>query len=467
MAGLHRRVGRGLAERALDVNPLYVGQVPPGGIPRYRLPDRPLPPDTAAAIIRDQLMFDGNARLNLATFCTTWMEPQAKALFADCLDRNIVDRDQYPQTAELESRCVNILDNLWNDPDGQGLGSSTGGSSEAAMLGGLALKFQWRDRRRSVGLPTDRPNLVVGTNVHTCWPKFCRYWDVEMRAVPIDPETLALDPAAVVARCDENTIGAIAVLGSTQLGRYDPVEAIAAALDRFEADAGIDVPMHVDAAVGGFIAPFTEPDRVWDFRLPRVQSINASGHKFGLVYPGVGWIVWSEPDSVPKELIFECNLLGGKMDTFTLNFSRSGAPVVAQYYNFLRLGFEGYRAVQRACLDVATRLADQLAQIPCLQVLSDGSEVPVVVVRLWPGFDRFTVAQLADRLRLRGWQIPAYLLPPAMEDVGVLRFVIRNGFTHEVTDMLVADLRRAIDFLTPRAAAQPAPAAAAMAEISY
>ena len=447
MSGLHRRLPDELSKVALDVNPLYVSQIPPGGIPRYRLPDKPMPPDTAAAIIRDQLMFDGNARLNMATFCTTWMEPQAKALFADCLDRNIVDRDQYPQTAELESRCVNILDTLWNGPGGRGLGCSTGGSSEAAMLGGLALKFQWRTHRRAAGLSTDRPNLVMGTNVHTCWPKFCRYWDVERRAVPIDPETGTTDPAAVVAQCDENTIGAVAVLGSTQLGKFDPIEQIAAALDQLQNDTGLDVPMHVDAAVGGLIAPFTAPDRVWDFRLDRVHSINTSGHKYGLVYPGVGWIVWSHPDRVPEELIFETNLLGGKMDTFTLNFSRSGAPVVAQYYNFVRLGFEGYREVQRTCLDVATRMADRMAQIPCLQVLSDGSEAPVVAVRLRPGFDQFTTAQVADRLRLHGWQIPVYFLPPAMNDVSVLRFVVRNGFSSETTDMLMADLHRATEFL--------------------
>jgi glutamate decarboxylase len=462
MSGLHRRVNGELSQHTLDVNPLYAGQIPAGGIPRYRIPDQPLLPDAAAAIVRDELMFDGNARLNMATFCSTWMEPQATALFAETLDRNVVDHDQYPQTAEIENRCVNILDHLWHGR-GRGLGSSTGGSSEAAMLGALALKFRWRAKRQAAGEPTDRPNLVMGTNVHTCWPKFCQYWDVERRAVPIDPATLALDPDAVAAACDENTIGAVAVLGSTYLGRYDPVQQIAARLDRLQQETGLDIPMHVDAAVGGFITPFTEPDRVWDFRLDRVQSINTSGHKFGLVYPGVGWILWAHADRVPQELIFETSLLGGKMDTFTLSFSRPGAPVIAQYYNFLRLGFEGYRAVQRTCLDVAMRLADLARRVPCLEVLSDGSQVPVVTVRTEHGFDGFSVAQVADRLRLHGWQIPAYHLPPAMAEVSVLRFVVRNGFTREATDMLIADLRQAVDFLDAKSVNH----ARALADIGY
>jgi glutamate decarboxylase len=462
MSGLHRRVAEELAQAAIDVNPLYAGQIPANGIPRYRLPAKPLLPDAAAAIVRDELMFDGNARLNMATFCSTWMEPQATALFAETLDRNVVDHDQYPQTAELERRCVNILDHLWHGT-GQGLGCSTGGSSEAVLLGALALKFQWRAKRKAAGLSADRPNIVMGTNVHTCWHKFTRYWDVELREVPIDPVTLAVTPESVVAACDENTIGAIAVLGSTQLGKYDPVCDIAAALDQLQADTGLDIPMHVDGAVGGFVAPFTDPDRVWDFQLPRVQSINTSGHKFGLVYPGVGWILWSHQDHVPEELIFSTNLLGGKMDTFTLSFSRSGAPVIAQYYNFLRLGFEGYQAVQRTSLDIAGRLAEKVAKIPCLRVLSDGSDLPVVTLRVEPGYDEFTAVQLADRLRLHGWQVPVYQLPPALEDVSVLRFVVRNGFTREATDTLVADLRQATEFLTPDGSRQ----ARALADISH
>ncbi|WP_345364993.1 glutamate decarboxylase [Actinoallomurus liliacearum] len=437
----------------LAVKPLYSGLVPDGGIPRYQLASGPMAPDSAAALVRDEIMLDSNARLNLATYCTTWMEPQAKQLIADSLDRNLIDHDQYAQTAELETRCVNILANLWNDPGTNGVGCSTSGSSEATMLAGLAMKFDWRARRRAQGLPADRPNLVMPSVVHTCWPKFCRYWDVEPRYVPIREPGFTVDPAEVASLCDENTIGAVAILGSSALGIYDPVAEMASALDRLQAERGVDVPLHVDAAVGGFIAPFLEPDLVWDFRVPRVLSINTSGHKFGLVYPGIGWIIWRDKKALPKELIFECELLGGSVPTFTLNFSRSGAPVVAQYYTFLRLGFEGYRAVQQACRDVASYLAEQLAKMPALEVISDGTHLPVVALRMRPDTTT-TVFDIHDRMRKHGWQIPAYHLPDALDDVAVMRLVIRNGFSRDTADILLNALRAELAELFPTATAK-------------
>lgn len=437
-------------QEALDVNPLYHGLVPAGGVPRFTLPRQPMSPDAAQALIRDELLLDGNARLNLATFCTTWMEDQARELIAETLDRNLVDHDQYPQTADMEARCVNMLDNLWRDPDGRSVGCSTGGSSEAAMLGGLAMKFRWRERRRQQGLPTDRPNLVMGTAVHTCWPKFCQYWDVELRYMPIEEPAFTLKPERLGEFVDENTIGVVGVLGSTQVGRYDDIAAMSAELDRIQAAHGWDVPLHVDAAVGGFITPFVEPDRVWDFRLPRVQSINTSGHKFGLVFPGVGWIVWQEPAALPQDLVLECDLLGGSLDTFTLNFSRSGAPVVAQYYQFLRLGFEGYRAIQQTSLDVARFLGRGIAEIPCLEVISDGSDLPVLAIRVREGYDGFTVFDLADRLKTHGWQAPVYNLPPALEHIAVMRFVIRQGFNQDIAGKLLAAVRAEVQHLQGR-----------------
>ncbi|GAA3116089.1 MULTISPECIES: glutamate decarboxylase [Nonomuraea] len=442
-----RRVESDRWQESLDVNPLYNGLVPEGGVPRFKMPAGPMSPTAAQALIRDELLLDGNARLNLATFCTTWMEPQARELIAETLDRNLVDHDQYPQTADIEARCVNMLDHLWGDPNGASVGCSTGGSSEAAMLGALAMKFQWRERRRAAGLPTTNPNLVMGTAVHTCWPKFCQYWDVEPRWIPIEEPAFTLNPARLGEFCDDNTIGVIGVLGSTQCGKYDPIEQMSAELDRLEAERGLRIPLHVDAAVGGFITPFLEPDMVWDFRLPRVQSINTSGHKFGLVYPGVGWIVWQEPDALPQDLVLSCDLLGGNMDTFTLNFSRSGAPVVAQYYNFLRLGFEGYQAVQQTCRDVATYLGQEIAKLPELSLIADGSELPVLAVRTAPGFDGFTVFDLAARLKMHGWQAPTYYLPPDLEHIAVIRFVIRNGFSQDTAAKLLANLRTEVEYL--------------------
>jgi glutamate decarboxylase len=421
-------------------------------VPRNHLPAGEMQPRTAFQIIHDELMLDGNARLNLATFVTTWMEPEADLLMAESADKNMIDKDEYPQTAELERRCVNILSNLWNAPVasggvGNGTGCSTTGSSEACMLGGLAMKWRWRDRRIAAKKSHDRPNLVMGANVQVCWDKFCRYWDVEPRLVSVDAEHTHLTAEKAVAVCDENTIGVVAILGSTFDGCYEPVEEINAALDQLEADKGWDIPIHVDGASGAFIAPFIDPALSWDFRVPRVLSINTSGHKYGLVYPGVGWIIWRDADDLPKDLVFDVDYLGGSMPTFALNFSRPGAQVVAQYYNFLRLGFDGYRSIQQACRDTAMWIAAEFTRVGPFELLSQGDQLPVFAVRLRDDVSDYTVFDISDRLRMRGWLVPAYHMPPDIEDMAVLRVVVRNGFSRDLASMLIADLEREIAYL--------------------
>ncbi|WP_328472280.1 glutamate decarboxylase [Actinoplanes sp. NBC_00393] len=412
-------------------------------IPRHEIPAGEMPPDVAYQIVHDELMLDGNSRLNTATFVTTWMEPQADRLMAECFDKNMIDKDEYPQTAEIESRCVHILSRLWNAPDPrQATGCSTTGSSEAAMLGGLALKRRWQKQRAAAGKPTDRPNLVMGINVQVCWEKFANYWDVEMRLVPMEGDRFHLNAAEAVALCDENTIGVVAVLGSTFDGSYEPVAEICAALDEYQQQTGIDVPVHVDGASGAFVAPFLDRDLVWDFRLPRVASINTSGHKYGLVYPGVGWIIWRDAQSLPEDLIFWVNYLGDDMPTFALNFSRPGAQVVAQYYNFLRLGFDGYARVHGYAREVATRLSGQIADLGPFELITRGDELPVFAVKLRDGITNYTVFDISQALRERGWQVPAYTFPKNREDVAALRVVVRRGFTHDLADLLIEDLKR-------------------------
>jgi glutamate decarboxylase len=389
-------------------------------------------------------MLDGNARLNLATFVTTWMEPQAEKLMAECFDKNMIDKDEYPQTAEPEMRCVSILSNLWHAPDtAAATGCSTTGSSEAAMLGGLALKRRWQRRRRDAGEPADRPNLVMGINVQVCWEKFANYWDVEMRLVPIEGDRFHLSAEEAVRRCDENTIGVVAVLGSTFDGSYEPVKEICEALDGLQERTGLDIPVHVDGASGAFVAPFADPDLEWDFRLPRVASINASGHKYGLVHPGVGWIVWRAA-ALPEELIFWVNYLGDNMPTFALNFSRPGAQVVAQYYNFLRLGFHGYRRVQAYAREVATRLSSEIEALGPFRLITRGDQLPVFAFALEEGVGNFTVFDVSIAVREGGWQLPAYTFPEHRTDLAVLRVVVRRGFTHDTADLLLRDLRRAL-----------------------
>ncbi len=444
---LHAKVDEIHGEAEVDFHHSVYGRDVTHTIPKNRIPLHPMPADAALQVVRDELILDGNARLNLATFVTTWMEPEADELMADCFSKNMIDKDEYPQTAELERRCVNIIANLWHAP-GPATGCSTTGSSEACMLGGLALLWRWRAHQQAAGSDQARPNMVMGANVQVCWEKFCRYWQVEPRLVPMEPGRLHLTGPEAAAHCDENTIGVVAILGSTMDGSYEPVEEIAAALDDLHGRTGLDVPIHVDAASGGFVAPFLVPDLDWDFRLPRVASINTSGHKYGLVYPGVGWIIWRDAAALPDDLVFKVNYLGGEMPTFALNFSRPGAQVAAQYYNFLRLGYEGYRQVQLGCQQLAKHLAGEIAAIGPFELLSDGSDLPVLAFRLAdPAKACFSVFDLSERLRLRGWLVPAYTFPANMQDTAVLRIVVRNGFSRDLADLLISDLRAQVKIL--------------------
>ena len=426
-------------------------------VPKYRIPERENDPRHAYQIVADELMLDGNSRQNLATFCQTWLEPEVHRLMDLTLDKNMIDKDEYPQTAELEARCVHILADLWNSPDAANtLGTSTTGSSEAAMLGGMALLWNWRKRQLAAGKPIDHPNLVTGP-VQVCWHKFTRYWGVEHREIPMDGDRLIMTADEALARVDENTIGVVPTLGVTFTCAYEPVEEVAAALDRLQETTGLDVPIHVDGASGGFLAPFVEPDLVWDFRLPRVKSINTSGHKFGLAPLGVGWIVWRDAADLPEDLIFQVNYLGGDMPTFALNFSRPGGQVVAQYYNFLRLGREGYRKIHEAGYQTAQFLADEIAAMGPFELIHDGrGGIPGLAWKLRE--DRkhpFTLFDLADRLRVTGWQVPAYTLPPNRQDLAIQRILVRHGFSRDLASLLLDDYRRALRHLDAHPRAKP------------
>ncbi|HEX4539258.1 MAG TPA: glutamate decarboxylase [Acidimicrobiales bacterium] len=439
--------GKGEAERELlRGDPLFQLDTGRDEVPRFHLPNDPMPAEAAHRLIHQELMLDGNASLNLATFVTTWMEPEADRLMLDCAARNMIDKDEYPQTAEIETRCVNILGNLWHMPEkGGATGCSTTGSSEACMLGGLALKRRWRAGRRAEGKDTTNPNIVMGANVQVCWEKFANYFEVEPRLVPIEGDRYHLGASEAIDACDENTIGVVAILGSTFDGSYEPVADIAAGLDDLETRTGMDIPVHVDGASGAMIAPFLDEEVVWDFRLPRVASINVSGHKYGRVYPGVGWIVWRDAAALPEELVFRVNYLGGDMPTFGLNFSRPGSQVVAQYYNFLRLGWDGFRAVQRGCRDVAMFLSAEIAATGRFDLLSDGSQLPVFAFTTKPG-TAFDVFDLSAHLRARGWQVPAYTFPDNRTDLAAARVVVRQG-SKDAAELFLDDLRRGVEAL--------------------
>jgi glutamate decarboxylase len=417
-------------------------------VPKYRFPAQGTLPRDAYQLVADELMLDGNARQNLATFAQTWEEPEVLALMALSVNKNMIDRDEYPQTAEIERRCVHMMADLWNAPEAANtVGTSAIGSSEACMLAGMAATWRWRAKRRAEGKSVDNPNIVGGP-VQVVWHKFARYWDIEMREVPMSPGRYAMDPASMLERVDETTIMVVPTLGVTYTGAYEPVADMAAALDILQADTGLDVDIHVDAASGGFLAPFCAPEVVCDFRLPRVKSISASGHKFGLAPLGVGWVIFRDAAELPEDLIFHVNYLGGDMPVFQINFSRPAGQIIASYYNFLRLGFDGYRRIHDASYDIGQYLAAEIVKLGPFELLHDSNPntgIPTVTWRIREGAEPgYTLFDLADRLRNRGWQVPAYTLTGTASDIAVQRILVRLGVSRDMAALLLDDFRNAV-----------------------
>ncbi len=446
---LHKREDQEIV-RGKEQDPVYGARGLASCAPKFNLPKTEMKARSAYQIVHDELMLDGNSRLNLATFVTTWMEPEAKQLMSETFDKNMIDKDEYPQTAEIEMRCVNIISDLFHghtNNEKQACGCSTIGSSEAAMLCGMAMKWNWRKKRKAQGKDTTKPNFVVGSDVQVCWEKFCVYWDIEMRTVNMSKEdNYIFNPQKAIDLCDENTIGVLAILGTTYTGEYQDVKALDALIDIYNQKTGYDIPVHVDAASGGFVAPFLNPELEWDFRLKWVNSINVSGHKFGLVAPGVGWAMWKDWSLLPDELIFHVNYLGGDMPTFALNFSRPGSQVIAQYYNFIRLGFEGYKKIHKACLNVTMYLKDELEKLGIAEPIVKDIKMPLIAFKLKAGLP-YDVYQISDKLRYHGWQLPAYTLPSDCSDVAILRVVAKEGFDYDLATLLVKHIDEAIDDL--------------------
>ena len=428
---------------------VYAGKDLLTRLPSNLFPPGEMRPEDAFQCISDELLLDGNARQNLATFCQTWEEDEVHKLMDLCINKNMIDKDEYPQTAEIERRCVQLLGDLWNAPEGgEAVGCSAIGSSEACMLGGMAAKWRWRAKRQAEGKPTDKPNMVCGP-VQVVWHKFARYWDVEMREIPMSPGRYCMDVEQMLARVDENTIMVVPTFGVTYTGTYEPVLELSEALDELAEDTGIDVGIHVDGASGAFLAPFCAPDVIWDFRLPRVKSISTSGHKFGLAPLGVGWVLWRDKADLPDDLIFHVTYLGGDMPVFQINFSRPAGQIVAQYYNFVRLGKAGYRYVHDACYASAKFLADEIVKLGPFELLSDGNPqtgIPSVAWRIREGVDPgYTLYDIADRLRVQGWQVPAYPLTGSVSDVSVQRILVRQGGSRDLSFLLLADIKKAIE----------------------
>ncbi|XP_050230789.1 glutamate decarboxylase 4 [Mercurialis annua] len=438
-------------------------------LPRYKMPENSIPKEAAFQIINDELMLDGKPRLNLASFVTTWMEPECDKLIMDAMNKNYVDMDEYPVTTELQNRCVNMIAHLFNAPLGDSeaaVGVGTVGSSEAIMLAGLAFKRKWQNKRKAEGKPYDNPNIVTGANVQVCWEKFARYFEVELKEVKLRDGYYVMDPVQAAEMVDENTICVAAILGSTLNGEFEDVKLLNDLLVEKNKITGWDTPIHVDAASGGFIAPFLWPELEWDFRLPLVKSINVSGHKYGLVYAGVGWAIWRSKDDLPDELIFHINYLGADQPTFTLNFSKGSSQIIAQYYQLIRLGHEGYRNVMENCHENAMVLRQGLEQTGKFNIVSKEIGVPLVAFSLKDN-TRHNEFEIAEHLRRFGWIVPAYTMPADAQHVTVLRVVIREDFSRTLAERLVIDIVKVLhelDTLPARISAKISVTAAAAAE---
>ncbi|WP_052379770.1 pyridoxal-dependent decarboxylase [Methanobacterium arcticum] len=440
-------------------------------VPKYKMPEKGMPARAAYQIIHDELNLDGNPALNLASFVTTWMEPEADMLIMESMGKNYIDNDEYPQTQVIQDRVVNMLARLFNAPkDSDSIGSATIGSSESIMLGLLAHKWTWKKRREAEGKPTDKPNIVIGADVHTVWEKFALYFDVELRLIPLRKDICKITDTKITeimssfsyisglkediytitaedvkAAVDENTIAVGAVIGTTFTGQMDPIEDINKALIEIKETKGWDIPIHVDAASGGFILPFLYPDLKWDFRLEQVRSINVSGHKYGLVYPGIGWLLFKDKKNLPEELIFKINYLGGPMPNYSLNFSKGSSTIIAQYYNFIRLGKNGYKKIMKNMQENARYLATRLNGSGKFEVINKSVTFPIVTVELKN--TTCSVFHLSEKLRQKGWIVPAYTLPANADDTAVLRIVVKESFSKDMAEMFFADIMESIEKL--------------------
>jgi glutamate decarboxylase len=417
-------------------------------LPKYRFPEHEERASDIVQLVQDELIVEGNPRQNLATFCQTWEEPEIHRIMNASLDRNMIDKSEYPQTAELEIRCSHMIADLWNAPEAcNAVGTSTTGSSEACMLGGLAAKWRWKAQRKVQGKATDKPNIVCGP-VQVCWDKFCRYWEVEKREIPMRPDRFQIDAESMLEAVDENTICVVPTFGVTYTGHYELVKPLADALDKLEAETGLSVDIHVDAASGGFLAPFCAPEIEWDFRLSRVKSISTSGHKYGLAPLGVGWVIWRDTAELPDDLVFSVPYLGGEVGTFAINFSRPAGQIVSQYYLFNRLGYEGYKRVQDACYRTAQFISEHVSRLGPFELINSGDPkagIPAVCFRVKLGANlAYSLFDLSAKLLERGWQVPAFNLIDDASDIPVIRIMVRQGVSMDLAQLLIEDMTRAI-----------------------
>ena len=418
-------------------------------VPSEFIPEHKTSAETAYQMVKDETFPQTQPRLNLATFVTTYMDDYGTRLMNESVGINYIDETEYPRVAVMCGRCINMVANMWNTPEKNEwkTGAVGIGSSEACMLGGVAAWLRWRARRKAAGKPYDKPNLVMSTAYQVVWEKFCQLWQIEMRTVPISHKHPTLDIEQAIRMCDENTICIVPIAGVTWTGMNDDIEALDKALDEYNGRTGFDIPIHVDAASGGFILPFLNPEKKWDFRLKWVLSISTSGHKYGLVYPGLGWIVWKDKQYLPEEMSFSVNYLGASITQVGLNFSRPAAQILAQYYNFIHLGKEGYREIHSNSMVIAEYCHEKIGSMHCFENYSKTLDNPLFIWTMKPEYAKkanWTLFDLQDKLMQSGWMVPAYTMPKDIEDMVVMRIVVRQGMSRDMADMLIGDINNAV-----------------------
>ncbi len=429
--------------------PLFGEELEDEGLPKEKIPSDSISPDLAYRMVEDYLLDEGNARMNLATFCQTYMEKEAVEIMKSTLEKNAIDKSEYPKTAKIEQICISMLANLWStSKDDDYIGTSTVGSSEACMLAGVAMKFRWRDNAIKNGIDmTKKPNIIMSSGYQVCWEKFCTYFDVELREIPIDEKNMSLNIDAALSNIDEYTIGIVGILGITYTGKYDDIEMLDKALATFNKSRQYPICIHVDGASGAMFAPFVDEKLRWDFSLKHVISISTSGHKYGLVYPGIGWVIWKDKQYLPKELIFDVSYLGGTMPTIAINFSRSASQIIGQYYMFVRYGFDGYKSIHQHSKNIAMYLSSKIESIGQFEIINNGENLPIVCYKLKDGITRtWTLYDLSDRLLMKGWQVPSYPLPIDLSSVIIQRFVCRADLGKDMASQLIQDIEDAITY---------------------
>eukprot|EP00511_Aplanochytrium_stocchinoi_P009187 CAMPEP_0204863496 /NCGR_PEP_ID=MMETSP1348-20121228/3354_1 /ASSEMBLY_ACC=CAM_ASM_000700 /TAXON_ID=215587 /ORGANISM="Aplanochytrium stocchinoi, Strain GSBS06" /LENGTH=570 /DNA_ID=CAMNT_0052013835 /DNA_START=95 /DNA_END=1807 /DNA_ORIENTATION=+ len=465
--------------------PYYASRVCDESLQDDRLVEVGFPARYCLREVEDMHSLDFSQNLNTSSYVNVVAEPEEEEVALMGLKVNLADQTVYPASFRMHNKCVNIVANLWNCPkpkdfDNNGgtyAGAGTVGSTEACLLSGLALKFRWRKwyarkyNKSEEEVLSIRPNLVISTLYQAAWEKLFKYFDIIPKFVRPSYKEMKIDPEKVGALIDEHTMGVVCIMGNHYSGHYDRVDLVDAIVEKVNKEKGLEVGIHVDAASGGFVAPFQEYLPPWDFRLKNVMSISASGHKFGEAVCGTGWLVWRQKERLAEHVAISVSYLGGHADSYTLNFSRPAAGLYSQMYKFFRLGREGYTQITENMMAVAKYIRDEIKGMkgedgvtPLFEILDDGDKgcLPVVAAMLNPDLHLpFDDVDLQYALVQGHWYVSGYamafehptqktqlaLFHDQVSSKTMFRIVVKSNLTIRLAEHLVETFHGAIKYL--------------------